>query len=140
VSSSFSCARILTTKGGRAVTRGFPLPVLALTWILDKSQGSWSWFEIVVFADAETDEIKRTKDGTRMEYKSHANQLAHHLDRTMHYGLMFDRRTQLLANIEAGDVLAVRACVRFLSWKNYGYSAFITTRMLKEGTSCLNAL
>jgi hypothetical protein len=98
----------------------------------DKSQGSWSWFEIVILPGADTDVPKRTKDGHEMAYQSHGNQLAHE-NRTMHYGLMFDRRTLLLASLEVGDVLAVRACVRFPGWKNYGYRAAITTRMIKEG-------
>jgi hypothetical protein len=98
----------------------------------DKSQGSWSWFELVILPNASTDVPKRTKDGYEMAYKSHGNQLAHD-ERTMHYGLMFDRRSRLLANIEPGDVIAVRACVRFAAWENHGERAFITTRMLKEG-------
>jgi hypothetical protein len=56
---------------------------------LDMSQGSWTWFEIVLLPGSGSDEPKRTKDGREMAWRSHANQTAHD-DRTMHYGLMFD--------------------------------------------------
>jgi hypothetical protein len=109
----------------------------------DLSQGAWSWFEIAILPDENSHEPKRTKDDQEMAWKSHSNQLAHE-DRTMHYGYMFDRRSELLAHIEVGNVLAVRACVRFSGWANYAEHAFITTRTINEGVhrpsfmSCVN--
>jgi hypothetical protein len=99
---------------------------------VDISQGSWTWFEVVILPNSESEEPKRTKDGREMAWRSHANQTAHG-DKTLHYGLMFDRRSELLASLEVDNVLAVRACVRFPGWVNNGERAFITTRMLNDG-------
>lgn len=98
----------------------------------DRSKGSWTWFEIVVLHDANTDMPKRTKDGREMAWRSHSNQLGHY-SQTRNFGLIFDRRSHLLACLEAGDVLAVRACSRFPGWCNFADKGYITARILSEG-------
>ena len=66
--------------------------------------GPWSWFELVVFKDTDsTDPLER--DGKLLAWRSHGNGVDL-LDQTnslsRHYGVVFDRRHQLL------DLLEVR--------------------------------
>jgi hypothetical protein len=98
----------------------------------DRSQGSWTWFEIVILPDTTTDVPKRTKDGREMSWRSHSNQLGLQSS-TRHFGLTFDRRSELLACLEIGDVLAVRVCSRFDGWVNFAEKGYVTARILSEG-------
>jgi hypothetical protein len=60
----------------------------------DPKAGSWSWFEIVLFADeSATDPIVR--DGKEMVWKSHFNRLDSGSDFARHYGIIFDRRQEI---------------------------------------------
>lgn len=131
-SCNSSCVQTLTTRDMQAVINLYLLQLHAEQVWADLSQGAWSWFEIAILPDENSEVPKRTKDDHEMAWKSHSNQLAHE-PRTMHYGYMFDRRSELLAHIEVGDVLAVRACVRFPGWANHCERAFITTRTINEG-------
>ncbi|KAK7434582.1 hypothetical protein VKT23_020118 [Stygiomarasmius scandens] len=97
----------------------------------DKSKGNWTWFEIVILPDEQATEPRRNKDGKELAWISHNNQLANQ-DSTMHFGAIFDRRCELLVNLEVGDVLAVRACARFSGWANYAKKGYIVARTLKE--------
>ncbi|KIJ36117.1 hypothetical protein M422DRAFT_34386, partial [Sphaerobolus stellatus SS14] len=89
-------------------------------WATDKAQGSWTWFDIVVLPNANTDVPKRTKDGREMAWRSHANQLGQ------------DTRSELLTCLEVGNVIAVRASARFQGWTNYTEKGYVIARVLSE--------
>jgi hypothetical protein len=67
-------------------------------WVDDRSLGNWTWFDLVILPDEEATEPKKTKHGKDMAWRSHNNQLGNQT--TRHYGAVFDRRSELLANFE----------------------------------------
>ncbi|KIJ45435.1 hypothetical protein M422DRAFT_29882, partial [Sphaerobolus stellatus SS14] len=74
-------------------------------WATVKAQGSWSWFDIVILSNANTDVPKHTKDGHEMAWRSHANQIGQDTS-TRHFGLIFDRQSELSAYAKKGYVIA----------------------------------
>ena len=66
----------------------------------DKRAGSWTWFELVILADENSDEPKKSKEGKELVWRSHRNRLANDKSPTRHFGAVFDRRSELLANFE----------------------------------------
>jgi hypothetical protein len=64
--------------------------------------GSWSWFELVIFEDAHTDK-PRLKDGKELVWRSHGNRtdpLDVKVSMARHFGVVFDRRHDLLDALE----------------------------------------
>ncbi|KIK65149.1 hypothetical protein GYMLUDRAFT_258629 [Collybiopsis luxurians FD-317 M1] len=92
--------------------------------------GNWTWFEIAILPNEDATEPKKDKHGKEMAWRSHNNQLGNRA--TRHYGVIFDRRSELLANFEVGDVLAVRVCARFPGWTNIATEGYIMAKVLKE--------
>lgn len=82
-------------------------------FVFDKKAGSWTWFELVILPDESSLEPKKSKDGKELVWRSHSNRLGNDTVTTRHFGAVFDRRSELLANLEVGDILAVRVCARF---------------------------
>ena len=70
--------------------------------INDKSKGNWTWFDIVIFPDSKDETLRKDKDGKELIYRSHNNQLANK-QLSLHFGKVFDRRSDLLANLEVGS-------------------------------------
>jgi hypothetical protein len=106
----------------------------------DPSQGSWSWFDLVVLPGSTSETPKQTKDGSDMIWKSHSNQLGQsHAEKTRHFGNIFDRRSELLACLEPGDVIAIRVCARFRGWENHAHKGYVTTRVLDYGESYIRS-
>ncbi|KAK0567692.1 hypothetical protein OC861_002546 [Tilletia horrida] len=99
-------------------------------WASQRDHGSWSWFEVALL-DGTTFTPRKFPEGREMVWISHFNQLAEEKS-TLHYGRTFDRRSELLANMDVGDVIQVRVCARFQGWKNFADSAWINTRLFKE--------
>jgi hypothetical protein len=123
-------------------------------WVNDKKAGSWTWFELVILQDETSNEPKRSKDGKELVWRSHSNRLGNDTVATRHFGAVFDRRSDLLANLEVrddpfadreiclmmvqvGDILAVRVCARFPGWINYAKNGYIVARVLNEGMPLL---
>lgn len=100
-------------------------------WVDSPEGGNWTWFEIVVMPDASTSQPKCDANGKPLAFISHYNRLGHDCF-TRNYGFIFDRQSWLLRAVEPGDVLAVRACARFVGWQNRGVKGFITVRRLHE--------
>ena len=71
----------------------------------DKRGGSWTWFELVILADEKSTEPKKSKEGDELVWRSHSNRLANDSSPTRHFGAVFDRRSDLLANFEVGMIL-----------------------------------
>lgn len=69
----------------------------------DRSAGSWSWFEVVIFENAESTE-PRVKDGRPLVWSSHANKVAGQ-EFSRHFGVIFDRRGELLDDLEVQKTL-----------------------------------
>jgi hypothetical protein len=124
-------------------------------YVLDKKAGSWTWFELVILQDETSNEPKRSKDGKELVWRSHSNRLGNDTVTTRHFGAVFDRRSDLLANLEVsdgsfydrgiclmvvqvGDILAVRVCARFPGWVNYAENGYIVARVLNEGMTVLS--
>ncbi|KAF9046654.1 acyl transferase/acyl hydrolase/lysophospholipase [Panaeolus papilionaceus] len=87
---------------------------------LDSATNGWSGFELVIFRDQHTNE-PRTKDGKPLAWRSHGNRLDP-LDQgnavSRHYGVVFDRRQDLLDALELGNVIGVRVCAKNAGWVN----------------------
>jgi hypothetical protein len=73
----------------------------------DKSIASSSWFEIVIFPNADSTG-PRVVDGKELSWRSHNNTLGLS-SHSRHFGIIFDRRGDLL------DAIEVRAEAIFLS-------------------------
>ncbi|KAJ7241094.1 hypothetical protein C8J57DRAFT_1085343 [Mycena rebaudengoi] len=83
----------------------------------DANAGSWSWFEVCILADEKVTEPK--KKGNRIfSWKSHGNNIGVEKE-SRYFGVVFDRRGELLDDLEPGNVIAVRICVRFPGWSNF---------------------
>ncbi|KAJ6553081.1 acyl transferase/acyl hydrolase/lysophospholipase, partial [Mycena capillaripes] len=83
----------------------------------DASAGSWSWFEVCILADEKA--TKPRKKGERvLTWKSHSNRIGVGKV-SRHFGVVFDRRGDLLDDLEPGNVIAVRICVTFRGWSNF---------------------
>ena len=65
------------------------------------------------------------KDSDRsLVFVSHRNDLAQLLKQT-YIGTVFSTDSELWEHAEEGDMISVRACVRFKGWRNTGYSAVL---------------
>lgn len=67
----------------------------------DDSKGSWSWFELAIFADGQATE-PRVKNNAELVWLSHINNVAAK-DRSQNFGVVFDRRHDLLNELEVRD-------------------------------------
>lgn len=75
-------------------------------WVSDTKQGSWSWFEVAIFEDESSDEAK-VSDGRALSWRSHANRMEDdtgHYSR--HFGAVFDRRSEILDDLEVSSTLS----------------------------------
>lgn len=84
--------------------------------------------------DASASQPKRDEDGRPLTFTSHLNRLGHR-ELTRHYGFVFDRRSWLLRSAKPRGVIAVRACARFVAWKNHAVKGFVTAQYLDEDFS-----
>ncbi|KAG8999253.1 hypothetical protein FRB94_006341 [Tulasnella sp. JGI-2019a] len=102
-------------------------------WVDDdvRNAGSWSWFEVAIYADKDATSPRTRHNGELLQWKSHHNAFALPAT-TKHYGLVFDRRGQLLDDLEPGNVIVVHACVRFQGWENHADLGYIDMKLLKE--------
>ncbi|KXN83116.1 Calcium-independent phospholipase A2-gamma [Leucoagaricus sp. SymC.cos] len=96
--------------------------------------GSWSWFEVVILPDENSD-IPRNKDGKELVWRSHGNRsdsqdVARSPSRF--FGKVFDRREEILDSLEVGNVIAVRACVRYPGWINDARNGCLSAKLLSE--------
>ncbi|KAL4247804.1 hypothetical protein ABKN59_007113 [Abortiporus biennis] len=94
----------------------------------NQGAGSWSWFELSILADATSTE-PRVKVGVPLVYRSHCNVLG---SKTLlkNYGVVFDRRVDLLNEFEIGNVIAVRVCAQYQGWVNFAKDAKILVKTL----------
>ncbi|KDQ16906.1 hypothetical protein BOTBODRAFT_219380 [Botryobasidium botryosum FD-172 SS1] len=101
-------------------------------WISEESVylGSWSWFEVVILADANATE-PRFKGKRELKWRSHNNRIGVP-DKSRHFGIVFDRRGELLDDLEVGNVIGVRLCTRFPGWSNHAYEGRIDVKLLNE--------
>ncbi|KAH6904367.1 hypothetical protein BKA70DRAFT_1296423 [Coprinopsis sp. MPI-PUGE-AT-0042] len=100
-------------------------------WVSNKADGIWSWFELAILPDAASEKPRKSKEDKELVWRSHHNRLASSSS-TRHFGITFDRRSELFANIQIGDVLAIRVCARFSGWENDAQNGFVTARVLDE--------
>jgi hypothetical protein len=68
-------------------------------WVSDGTQGSWSWFEIVILPDKQATKPRTSEDGKELVWRSHHNRLATQKT-TAHFGMVFDRRSELLTYLQ----------------------------------------
>ncbi|KAF9553084.1 phospholipase [Agrocybe pediades] len=100
--------------------------------------GAGSWFELVVLKDAQSEE-ERKKDGKPLVFRSHDNRmdpLDNNNTLARHFGVVFDRRQELLDALELGNVIAVRVCVRSAGWQNYAQHGRLIVKLLNEDLFC----
>ncbi|KAG8957629.1 hypothetical protein FRC03_009936 [Tulasnella sp. 419] len=104
-------------------------------WVNDRSQGSWSWFEIGIASEPLTNDDNSTPtsaqifDGLNvvqklrpdskepLRWRSHSNVLAAR-NIQEHAGEVFDYHHELWSFIKAGDRLCVYMCAQFGGWSN----------------------
>lgn len=68
-------------------------------WADYRTAGSWSWFEVTILPSADATEPRKAMDGTDLVFHSHSNRLGCEIT-TRSHGVIFDRRSKLLANLE----------------------------------------
>ncbi|PPR04505.1 hypothetical protein CVT24_013111 [Panaeolus cyanescens] len=101
---------------------------------LDTASTGWSGFELVIFSDLHATE-PRSKDGKPLVWRSHGNRLdpldeANSVSR--HYGMVFNRRQDLLDALELGNVIGVRVCAKYAGWVNDARSGRLVAKVLHE--------
>lgn len=97
-------------------------------WVSEPEKGSWSWFEIAIFPDANTREVKTDRYGNELRWRSHCNIMTIDKDEgsasgseesedecddecqadtepsapkpSTHFGNVFDRRDSVLLDLE----------------------------------------
>jgi hypothetical protein len=70
-------------------------------WVDNKDAGAWSWFELVILPDEKSTEPV-VRDGKELVWRSHSNRLGSNQP-TRHFGLVFDRRQEILDTLEVSD-------------------------------------
>lgn len=94
--------------------------------------GSWSWFELAVFRNADS-QSPVVKDGKALVWRSHGNRtdpLDTNESDSLHFGMIFDRRHDLFDAIEIGNVIGVRVCARYKGWLNNAQSGRLLSKFL----------
>ena len=71
----------------------------------DTSAGSWSWFEILILENSSST-TPRVKENKELVWRSHCNNLAL-FETTQHFGMLFDRRHELLNSIEVSHLIRI---------------------------------
>ncbi|KAF7976548.1 hypothetical protein HWV62_6199 [Athelia sp. TMB] len=97
----------------------------------EPEKGSWSFFEVVILENSEATE-PRNKDGKDLVWHSHNNRLAVAQPSKV-FGAVFDRRRDLLDDLEVGNVIAVRSCARFCGWQNISFEGQLIAKVMKDG-------
>ncbi|CAO2648169.1 Nn.00g090910.m01.CDS01 [Neocucurbitaria sp. VM-36] len=96
----------------------------------NESGGNWTWFELAILED-EYSKAPRAKDGIELVWKSHRNRFL-----TDEYGWKegqeFDEDHDLFRLLEDGNVIAVRICARFTSWKIAARSGYLVIDISNE--------
>lgn len=64
-----------------------------------RTAGSWSWFEVAILPSPDATEPRKAMDGEELVFHSHSNRLGCKTA-TRSHGVVFDRRSKLLANLE----------------------------------------
>jgi hypothetical protein len=72
-------------------------------WVDEKDAGAWSWFELVILPDEHSTE-PIVRDGKELAWRSHSNRLGSP-DNSRHFGVIFDRRQELLDALEVNCVV-----------------------------------
>ncbi|KAF7976534.1 hypothetical protein HWV62_6170 [Athelia sp. TMB] len=99
-------------------------------YVDDRSAGTWSYFDVVILEDNNATE-PRIKDGKELAWHSHGNRLGFNEPSTV-FGVAFDRRRDLLDDLEPGNIIAVRACARFPGWQNIAWEGQLIAKVLKD--------
>ena len=90
-------------------------------WCSDPSQGSWSWFEVVILAppgdDGQTAVIKKGSDGRDLVWTSHTNPLRSD-GFAWRKGKRFESDHEIWRQLAEGDSIGVRVCAQYPGWKN----------------------
>ncbi|KAJ3516977.1 hypothetical protein NLJ89_g797 [Agrocybe chaxingu] len=100
----------------------------------DMISGCWSWFEVSIFKDQHALE-PRTKDNSPLTWRSHGNRTDPNDKQdsiARHFGMVFDRRQELLDALEVGNVIGVRVCARHPGWVNDARSGRLVAKILDE--------
>jgi len=82
----------------------------ARRFVDNKAAGIWSWFELAILPNEESTE-PIVRDGKELVWRSHGNRLEE--SNTRHFGIIFDRRAELLDALEVGNSSTL-GCVRCL--------------------------
>ncbi|KAJ7668205.1 acyl transferase/acyl hydrolase/lysophospholipase [Mycena rosella] len=75
--------------------------------------------------------MPRKKGERILTWKSHSNSIGVGKE-SRHFGVVFDRRGDLLDDLEPGNVFAVRICVSFPGWSNFAAAGTLTVKVLEE--------
>ena len=90
-------------------------------WCNDPSQGSWSWFEVVILApagdDKQTVAIKKGSDGKDLVWTSHKNPVASDAF-AWRKGERFESDHEIWRQLAEGDSIGVRVCAQYGKWGN----------------------
>jgi len=95
-----------------------------------KNAGCWSWFELVIFKNKDATEPE-VKDGKVLAWRSHANSMDKKAIAS-YFGMVFDRRHELLDTLELGNVIGVRVCAQYPGWVNEANEGRLVAKILDE--------
>ena len=70
----------------------------------NRSAGSWSWFEVAIFENEHATEPRKNDGDKVLSWRSHANRIGVK-DPSMSFGIIFDRRSELLDDLEVSRSL-----------------------------------
>ncbi|KAJ7268361.1 phospholipase [Mycena rebaudengoi] len=97
-------------------------------WVENEDLGAWSWFELVILPDTSSTQPV-VRDGKVLAWTSHTNRLGDDSN-SRHFGIVFDRRQELLDALEPGNVTGVRVCARFPGWFNQAHNGTLSATVL----------
>lgn len=89
-------------------------------WCSNASDGSWSWFELVILSPQGNDEIplpKKGDDGKDLAWFSHTNPIASK-DYSWIRGRRFESDHDIWKHVVVGDCIGVRVCAQYPGWQN----------------------
>lgn len=99
-------------------------------WVREGTTNSCSWFELCILSGENATE-PMVKGGKKMVWNSHFNEIAGK-GPARRYGVVFNRRDELLRELEVGNVIGVLICARNTGWKNQAHRGVLVARILDE--------
>ncbi|TFY59899.1 hypothetical protein EVJ58_g5479 [Rhodofomes roseus] len=90
-----------------------------------------TWFELCILEDKHATQPV-VKDGKELVWTSHFNVLHSHRRIARHFGIIFDRRREILNEVGIGNCIGVRICAQHVLSRNFASGGTLTANVLKK--------